>query len=330
MLSLSQSLSKWVIRSLLCLLLLCSSAHSSEVIQLQKQTFRSATDIASRLEGELQQQPKGRRILDYSNHRILFERGRRTIEINDIPVYLGFPTLEHDRDIYLPDLDWQFTLKPILQPATAGVLPIRRIVLDPGHGGKDPGAINPEAELEEKTLTLEVCKALRKKLKKSGFTVYLTRKKDHYLPLPERSSFANKQQADLFLSIHFNAFHLPSAVGIETFVYPLMGHPSSSRQHPDASDQIFQFANRHDRQNILIGYHLQRSLSNRINEPNRGLKRARFEVLRSLNCPGALVELGFISHSETSRQIRTGNRMDQLVDALYEGILNYSKLQPSR
>jgi len=104
--------------------------------------------------------------------------------------------------------------QPLLRPSEPG---IKRIVIDPGHGGRDPGAIGPSG-LMEKDVVLKIAKRLRKKLEKRGYEVFLTRERDIYLPLEERTAIANTKKADLFVSIHANASRKRGARGIETYI----------------------------------------------------------------------------------------------------------------
>ena len=93
---------------------------------------------------------------------------------------------------------------------------ISRIIIDPGHGGKDPGAIGPAGE-KEKDITLAVSKELAARLNEDGFEIFLTRKDDTFIPLEERTAFANKKKADLFISVHVNANEKVSLRGVETY-----------------------------------------------------------------------------------------------------------------
>ena len=258
---------------------------------------------------------------------IEFTKGSRIIEINGTKVYLGYPVVEHKKALYLPELDWQFTISPILIPPKISPRQqsIRTIVIDPGHGGKDPGAQNLKENQNEKDFTLKVAKVLEKKLKKQGFKVYLTRKNDSFIELKDRPIFARKRKADLFISVHFNASNNESANGIESFAYTLLNQPSSSRTKADASDKLFRRANRNDSLNILLAYYMQQNLITDTDETDRGVKRARFTVLEELHCPGVLLELGFVRNPKTSNNLKSQAYLDALADSIVKSVLQYQK-----
>ena len=307
------------------LILLLPHLLSADVIQHNGITYRNLSEVSTKLRAETRQLNEGNTWeLSNKRNKLTFRSGSRAIHLNDTPVYLGYPIIKSKKSLYIPELDWRFTLSPILH-ASKRTRQIKRIVLDPGHGGKDPGAINESAKLYEKDLTLAVCKKLKPILKKQGFEVFLTRSNDKYLTLEERTQYARSKRADLFISIHFNASTNTNAEGIETFAYTLLSQPSTSRSIADQNDRRFHPANRYDSQNTRLAYFIHKSLARSFDTPNRGIKRARFTVLETLACPGALLELGFLSHPESAAKLSKNKEILKLVDAIVEGIQTYSK-----
>lgn len=288
--------------------------------------YRSVSEIASKLGMKSKiDSRKGRQILSSNWTTIVFQNKSRVLTINSIKIYLGFSTIQKNNRLYIPELDWQFTLSPILIPPrlSSKRSKIRTIVLDPGHGGKDPGAYNPKEKLKEKELALYVAKELAHLLKKKGFRVYLTRKDDHFIELADRTHFAKQKKADLFVSIHFNSSKNPGASGIETYAYTLLNQPSTSRSKLGNGDKVFRRANRYDSQNVLLAYNFQKELLKNSKKKDRGLKRARFTVLENLQCPGALVELGFVNNPDTVPRLKSKKYLRQLAENLSNGILAY-------
>ena len=313
----------------LCLVLVAAFATpylSADTIKSGGVTYRSVSEIASSLGMKSQWDPSAdRQILKSRWTEIVFRKESRFIELNSVRIYLGYPVIEKKHRLYMPELDWQFTLSPILLQHKTRPRPIRTIVIDAGHGGKDPGAQNKALKLNEKDLTLKVARKLERRLEKEGYRVYLVRKDDRYIELQDRSRFAKKRNAGLFISIHFNSSDNGTASGVETFAYTLVNQPSTTRHRADASDRVFHRANRNDSRNILFAYYLQQSLLEKSSEKDRGVKRARFTVLENLSCPGALVELGFINHSETARHLRKDVYIDELASRIYSGIIQYDR-----
>lgn len=254
-----------------------------------------------------------------------FRENSRIVALNGIKVLLGDPVVGSKGRLYLSRDDWKGTLRPILQPRFYGKPPgAVRVVVDPGHGGKDPGAQNLAAGLDEKDLAIDLARRVAEKLRRAGFEVALTRSDDRFVPLAGRPEAARRAGADLFLSLHFNAAR-PAVRGIETFVYTLAGDPSTGRLETGPRDRIAYPGNRNDPWNALLGYYLQAELVRATGLPDRGLKRARFAVLESLECPGALLELGFLSNRATAVRLKDPAWRDLLAEAVVRGVERYRK-----
>lgn len=252
--------------------------------------------------------------------------GGKIIAVNGLPVHLGFPLRETGGRLWIADEDYRHAIAPILVPQTFSPRPgLRRILLDPGHGGPDNGAENRALGLKEKRLTLELAFRLKRLLEEAGFEVLLTRADDRSVPLAQRSAMARRSGADLFLSLHFNAAENAAAAGFETFVLTPRHQASSRYAAPGPGDERRYGGNSQDPWNTLLGYHLQRGLVDRLGGPDRGLKRARFLVLKELDCPGALVEMGFVSHGPTAERLRAPAFRQTLAQALFDGIVAYQR-----
>lgn len=222
--------------------------------------------------------------------------------------------------------DYRHQLQPILTPQLNGPTPgLRRIVVDAGHGGKDPGAENPSIGLREKALTLDLAKRVRRLLERRGFTVSLVREKDEFLSLQERGGIANRSGADLFLSLHFNASENRAVRGVETYAFTPPNQPSSARTKLHSSDRVSYPAQRNGDWSTLAAYYVQKSLADALPSEDRGLKRARFTVLRDLHMPGLLVEGGFLTHEREGRDIGSAAYRDRIAEAIVEGILVYQR-----
>jgi len=253
-------------------------------------------------------------------------KGKRILYLNSIPIYLGFPTIESSSRLYMAMADYQHVLQPILTPQAFPEKPaLRRIVIDAGHGGKDGGAKNDAYRLHEKDLTLDVSRRLKFMLERRGYEVAMTRDSDVFIPLERRPQIANRVKGDLFISIHFNAAARTTAEGYETFALTPQYQASSKYSEPGRGDSSRYDGNDQDPWNTLLGYHVQRSLVQTMGGTDRGLKRARFLVLKHLDCPGVLLELGFVSNPETAHKVRSATFRQSLAQSLYDGIIQYHK-----
>jgi N-acetylmuramoyl-L-alanine amidase len=248
----------------------------------------------------------------------------RLMQLNQMPVYLGFPAFKQGANLYLSASDYQHSLQPILTPQAFGQPPkLHRIVIDAGHGGKDSGACNNAYGLKEKELNLDVAQRLQRMLSQAGYEIIMTRASDQFVALDQRSESANRAKADLFISIHFNAAASASANGFESFALTPQHQASTKYSKPGQGDELAYAGNKQDPWNILLSYHVQRSLVESIDSVDRGLKRARFFVLKHLECPGVLVELGFVSHLATAQKLGSAAYRQELAQALYHGVLAY-------
>ncbi len=224
-------------------------------------------------------------------------------------------------------------------PAAGG---IRKIVLDPGHGGKDPGAIGPGG-IAEKDVVLSVAKKLALKLRREmGVQVVLTRQDDRFIALENRTAIANAEDADLFISLHMNASPNGDARGIETYYLDNTTDEAArrlaARENGTSTKNIsdLQFILSDMTQNmkledsITLAYRLQSSLVAGMNKVmpearDLGVKQALFFVLVGARMPSVLVELGFITHRGEGPALSRARYQDAMVDALYEGIQKFGQ-----
>lgn len=260
-----------------------------------------------------------------------FEIHRRDFHLNSIRLWLGDPVAKVGTALYISKIDLEKTLRPMLTPQVFRPVPgLRRIVIDPGHGGKDPGA--ERFGMNEKSLVLDVSQRLARRLRKQGFEVYLTRSKDEFIELASRPAISNQRKADLFLSVHINAVADASVRGVETYILTAQNQPSSGRAELLAADRKALSGNRFDSWNALAGFYLHRDLVRGTGSTDRGLKRARFAVLRDLQSPGVLVEIGFLSNPAEGRTLAKPEYRERIAQALENGLLAYRKtlkrLQP--
>ena len=169
------------------------------------------------------------------------------------------------------------------------------VVLDPGHGGRDPGAV--WSGVTEKELNLRIALRLEKHLKSSGFRVVLTRRTDVSVSLARRVRIANRYRRAIFVSIHCNASTTRSASGLETFYCSPRG--------------------------CRIAQLIQGKTLKLIVGRNRGIKSAKFTVLTQTVHPAVLVECGFMSNRAELKRLRTSSHCDSLAKGIYGGILSY-------
>ena len=258
--------------------------------------------------------------------RLEFELHQRDFLLNDIKVFMGHPVAKNGSGLYISSRDYNLTLRALLTPQVFPDVPkLYRIVIDPGHGGKDTGTRNQGLGLKEKTFVLDTSNRLAKILQKHGYFVILTRSSDRFVPLRERAEKANQFRADLFISVHFNAVKKSHVSGVETYAMPLVDQPPTARGKLDSRDRTEYPGNSNDPWNTLLGYYVQKSLVNELGTVDRGLKRERYEVLKYIQCPGILTEAGFLTNPSEARKIRSPAYRQKIAQGIADGILLYQK-----
>ena len=220
-------------------------------------------------------------------------------------------------------------------------LGISRVVIDPGHGGHDPGA--QVRGLNEADLVLDVAVRLEGLLKKEpGVEVVLTRRTNTYVALEERTAIANRENADLFLSIHANASATATARGVETYFLNFAPNPAaeaiaarenagSARTMSSLPDIVKAIAlnNKIDESRDFAGM-VQTSLYDRLRRADRnirnlGVKQAPFMVLIGATMPSVLAEVAFITNSDDATRLRTTTYRQQIAEALFNGVMKYQQ-----
>lgn len=272
---------------------------------------------------------------DANGVRFTFEKDQRDFHLDGARIFLGELTYLSGGELWVPKLDVIKTIAPLFAPADhAAFLPAvpKLVVIDPGHGGTDPGKQNTKLKLNEKDMTLDVALRLKKLLEVRGYRVVMTRTTDTRfsnspaVDLPMRAEVANKEGADLFISIHFNAVDRdPERVaGVETYVMTPQFQASTQVEQDRAMIKEQYPGNRQDAANALLGYQLHRRLVADLKSSDRGYKRYRLAVLRTLKCPGVLVEAAYLSNDAEARRVSTPEFRAQVAESIAEGVSTYA------
>ena len=263
-------------------------------------------------------------------HRVELNGGSREISVDGLRMFLGEPVVLRSGKLHLTRIDYERRLLPILRPdlVRPRIVRPRIIAIDPGHGGVDRGTRNPKLGLEEKGFALDVAKRLERLLEARGFQAILTRTEDMKIELAQRAVIANRANADLFVSIHFNSLPNDSRTrGAEIFTFAPQHQRSTNSWGPAQRDDTEGSAapvNRYDAWSSALAHSIHREVIDQLKVFDRGQKIAHFGVLRGLDCPGVLVESGFLSNEDEARKIATPGYRQQIAEALADGIVNYA------
>jgi len=252
--------------------------------------------------------------------RLVFDVNSHYVEINGVQVALSFPIANQKGVVALvAQFDLDAVIRPLLFPLRY-IKPeiIKTICLDPGHGGRDTG--NRVTWHYEKIYTLALAAELRDQLRRAGFNVILTRTKDTYVELPDRPALANRRGADLFISLHFNATPTgkDEVEGPQTYCITPVGASSTDAQGEGANFGPT-VANRDEDE-------IQKSLVENLKANDRGVRRARYWVLRDTRMPAILIEGGYMTNPYESRKIYSAAYRRQMAQAIVKGILAYQQL----
>ena len=246
----------------------------------------------------------------------------------------------YSKDFYNPKVD---NLNKVATELNATKHTIKKIIIDPGHGGEDKGAVSKSGVME-KDVVLKIAYKLAKELQKRGYEVVLTRYTDVYVPLKDRTGIANSNNGDLFISIHLNASYR-KASGAETYILSLDGYKQvsdtvafenreikSAKSNKDKNQNqgspvsfiLWDMAQReYIKDSEKFGEYIQEGLNNLMGIRDRGVKQAPLVVLKGLDMPGVLVEVGFLSNPVEETKLKSERYQDKVVKVLANSVDRY-------
>ena len=260
--------------------------------------------------------------------------------INNKPITLDYPIEYKDGAAYIPAKTALLISEDVFGIKEVPILvkkwhQIKTVVIDPGHGGKDPGAVNRYGA-KEKNIVLDISKRLKRYLEKKGFKVILTRDKDVFIPLQKRSELANKKDADLFISIHANASKYSRAKGFEVY-YLSEATDDNARALAACENASLKFENdgsptmwdlvltENRRESRGLAYYICNITSDSLGMRKRGVKGARFVVLKGAMMPAVLVEVGFLTNRREGAKLAEGYHREKIAKAIGRSVLAYKR-----
>jgi N-acetylmuramoyl-L-alanine amidase len=247
-------------------------------------------------------------------------------EVNGISLFLSFPILLHDGMAFIAQRDLDRTIKPILfPPKNKAGEKLKVVAISAGHGGKDCGY--QVGTQQEKKYTLLLAKQLQELVARAGLKPMLIRTSDKLVDREERPKMAKRAKADLYVELHYNSAGVGNneSRGVEVYCLTPVGANSTNGGPTDQFPGTLN-GNRHDERNILLAYQLQKALVNNAGLVDRGVRRARFVVLREADIPAVLIEAGFMSQPDEMAKIQDESARRQTAEAILDGILAYKRL----
>ena len=232
-----------------------------------------------------------------------------TVATNEPPIVISQGDKEGNENInvtYIPKGEDSKLLKKFKKKDDMEISAVKKVVLDPGHGGNDCGAIALDNKFYEKTINLEIAQMIKERLTKKGVHVYMTRGKDETLTLEERVNFANITNPDIYVSIHANSTLQSDRYGLETHYYK--------------DDSI-------DLANTIHKHFASEKNLKKWETKDRGVIKSRFYVINHTEVPSVLMEVGFISNKDERDKLEKKERKEQIADSIAKGILEYLKVK---
>jgi N-acetylmuramoyl-L-alanine amidase len=287
--------------------------------------------------------------LSKDTHKINLLVGDALVLVDGQPLHFNHPVDIYQGSVVVPSKFKEQVIDSLFReayPARKAVLPltkIKKIVVDAGHGGNDPGAIG-RTGLREKDVNLDIAKRLSHLLRQEGIEVVMTRSTDSFIPLSTRVNIANNSRADLFISIHSNANRVRSLNGFE--VYYVSPSVSDTKRASSAAksevlnlnsaclishsqelktilwDMIYTNARA---ESIELSRTLCRAMNNCLDTRILGIKGARFEVLRGVRMPGVLIEVGFLSNYNEERMLKNNYYREKIAKSILQGVRDYEQ-----
>ena len=251
-------------------------------------------------------------------HVVSVKAGQHDFYVNNFRYVLSHPVRELDGNLMISSVDMRKLVDPVLRPRFAPENKLRTVVIDPGHGGHDAGAVS--GGVQEKDLNLAVARKLKRLLENKGFKVVMTRDADYFLSLQERVDIANRVPDSVFISIHHNSGR-SGAMGIETFTLAPQGTTSPfarSRRNADLA------GNAQDSENIALATAVHSRAIRSSGAIDRGIQRARFSVLCTIRRPAILFEGGFVSNPGERSKIASSSYQNILAYSICQGVEAYN------
>jgi len=261
---------------------------------------------------------------------LIFTKGTREAVVNGVKHWLSFPVEEYGGELRVSRVDLAKTIEPALRPhLVKGFKPVTTVVIDAGHGGSNKGAYSPIGN--EKEFTLDLARRLQILLEKTGMRVVMTRKRDQDVSLEARAGMANEIPNSVLVSLHFNsATWNRNANGFEIYSMTPQGSPSTNDTSLKASHARKHSGNSRDLESFALSNAIYHSMLGKLDMEDRGVKRARFAVLRHAKVPAILVEGGFMTNKDDLKKMASTEWRANLAHSIALGVIQYKQLAENR
>jgi len=257
-------------------------------------------------------------VINDKTRKVSFSVSSRESTVNGTQVYFLYPMLFKNNEPYISEVDFLTCLDPLLRYKTPVKLGMKTIMVDAGHGGTDPGAMN--GTHKEKVYTLQIAKRLQTQLEKLGFRVIMTRTGDTYPTLQDRAALCKKYKPDLYISIHCNASTSKTPAGIETYRAVPVGGTETKGSKVKTEKQS---ANEFDANSSRLAFEMQKGLVAATGATDRGTRHQAIYVIGNATCPAVLLEVGYLSNDAELKKIASPEYQNKIVSGILAGLAGY-------
>ena len=296
-----------------------ASAKDWEIYKIGGREYVSDENVAKFYQFERFASQGSDRLFKHPSLIMTWKVGSQSIYVNNIKFNLSFPVIESNGKAMISSVDLAKLVDPVVRPSyIKSPINFDTVVIDAGHGAHDSGAKGVMGW--EKDYALDMALRLEKALQQRGFKTLLTRRNDVFLTLGQRVDIANRQKNAIFISVHFNSSGSRDANGIETYALAPQGTRSTNGGSPWNSPLS---GNRSDAENIALATAVHAHVIHDLKPIDRGIKRARFNVLRGINKPAILFEGGFVTNPTEGKKIHDPQHRQNLVDSIANAVVKF-------
>lgn len=260
------------------------------------------------------------------DHELVVKTGTREVIVDGVRHWLSFPVATRTGQAFVSLADINTTLLPAMSPLSVqSIGKVKTVVFDPGHGGHDFGGKSPYGV--EKDYTLDLVNRARRILESKKVKVVQSRLSDSFVSLSERPEMTANYDHPIFVSVHLNfADWKPSANGIEVYALPPLGFPISGKEPDPILDRQTCEGNAAEPASFVLANTMHHTLLGKTGGFDRGVKRARYAVLRHSKVPSILIEGAFLTNAQEAKNIHSPQWRESFAQAIVDGILAYMAL----
>lgn len=296
-----------------------SSAKDWKVYKLGGRDYVSDENVAKFYGFQRFAKEGDNRIFKHPHLVMTWKIGSQSIYVNNVKFNLSFPVVANGSMAMISTVDLAKLVDPVVRPSyIKKPIDFDTVVIDAGHGAHDSGAVGPYGR--EKDYALDMAQRLSRSLQQRGFKTLLTRDSDVFLTLSQRVAIANRQKNAIFISLHFNSSGSRDANGIETYALAPQGTRSTNGGSPWNS---LLSGNLRDAENIALATAVHAHVIHELRSVDRGIKRARFNVLRGINKPAILFEGGFVTNRAEGQLIDDPAHRQRIADSIASAVVKF-------